>query len=401
MKNKIYPLALFLIATLAPGCREHETSLPTILVRSLPRVEQVAYGDTSYFAACRVVRLETTPASLIANVNGVSLFDGYIYVFDKNQNRLLVFDDDGRFLQDVGKKGRGVGEYLGLSGFYINAIDSTINLVDPSAKAVHVYDLSAGYLRSVKHKNEDLKFVDNFALLDNGELFCHSSTNWRANNVYSTVSAADYAARKDLLAYPVKTKDISYKLYASPFHLYNDRVIFSHPFSDTLSAYDDKGVKPYMIISDGENMSRDAIVTALERNENNYFQLRGEIRGSYNVGMNTFFENDRFIICDFIRPDTRNSFGIGSMYNAIIWDKKKNAGIFVDNYLHSSPDFGMYQYKEGNTIIRVWNNDAIFAFRDRLAKDEPPPARYEGLRETLASYDEYENPALIFYTVKN
>jgi hypothetical protein len=380
-----------LLALLVAGCREELSTLPVIPVQSLQEIERVAFGDTTYFDTCYLVRLETTAASLVGEVSDLELFNDRIYIFDKKTTSIHVFDKNGRFLHDVSKQGRAPGEYTSLSAFHIDASDSTVNLVDYLAKAVHKYDLSGNYLSTVKHDNKNMQFVKHFVPAGEGEFFCYSKTNWVANNIFSIVDAGSYALKRELHAYPVATPESTYSLFPAPFHRYKDRIIFAHPFSDTLSVYDGREVKPYMIIKNRANASHEMIKRLLEENRNDYGRVLMRLRDRYNLGLSTFFENDRFIICELfweiLQPTT------------IIWDKKKNAGELVIGL--SLPDFSTYRFAAGNTLIFVWANHDISSFRARSPDDEEEPGeRYDELRAQLETYDDNENPALLFYVVK-
>ena len=51
---------------------------------------------------------------------------GHIFVMDESGNRIVVFDDKGAFLRQIGREGQGPGEFVSLRGFTILADQSGI-----------------------------------------------------------------------------------------------------------------------------------------------------------------------------------------------------------------------------------------------------------------------------------
>ena len=64
-----------------------------------------------------IIPLETNDSSLISSVSKIVHRNNRYYILDKEMDRIVAFDDQGKFLNLINKKGNGPGEYTGLSDF--------------------------------------------------------------------------------------------------------------------------------------------------------------------------------------------------------------------------------------------------------------------------------------------
>ena len=77
-----------------------------------------------------VIVLETKPECIIQNIFSAELYEDRIYILDDEAKALYVFHRDGTFLNRVGHRGRGHGEYRDLSDFSIDREKGIIYLWD-------------------------------------------------------------------------------------------------------------------------------------------------------------------------------------------------------------------------------------------------------------------------------
>lgn len=68
-----------------------------------------------------IVPLEVTDESYIKEINQVYLVDSFIVVWDSPMNNILIFNDKGRYLYNLGSKGRGPKEYLSFESVYVGS----------------------------------------------------------------------------------------------------------------------------------------------------------------------------------------------------------------------------------------------------------------------------------------
>ena len=130
---KIISLLLLLIGLLY-SCQ------PNIQESSVYRpVEQAEFRlplDTVSMAECissiRYIPLETPPEAFIYEADKVLVDSGYIYIADLRGDKIVAYDNQGKYLYCLDKKGNGPGEYLEMRNFTTTVksfILSTITII--------------------------------------------------------------------------------------------------------------------------------------------------------------------------------------------------------------------------------------------------------------------------------
>ena len=100
------------------------------------------------FERVEVIPLETNDSCLIKEIGRVIETDSFIYLFDVN--RVLNFNSDGSFVNSIGRRGRGPGEYIYVTDFDIDKSNGDISILCPFG---YVYDYAS-----------DGKFIDRHSL---------------------------------------------------------------------------------------------------------------------------------------------------------------------------------------------------------------------------------------------
>ena len=81
--------------------------------------------------------LETNEKCMIDKIAKIMLDDSLVFIFNRKQ--FFVFNEDGKFLREVGNVGRGPGEYLRIMDFTINPVDDRIYIYDSDQRKVICY----------------------------------------------------------------------------------------------------------------------------------------------------------------------------------------------------------------------------------------------------------------------
>lgn len=110
-----------------------ENELQTILI---PKKTDPELKLEQLTKSLKLIQLETNEKSLLTDVLDIKLFNEKIYVSDASK-RILIFDQEGKFIKVLGKRGEGPGEY---EFFPHIAIDEESNLLYvASAMKLFVY----------------------------------------------------------------------------------------------------------------------------------------------------------------------------------------------------------------------------------------------------------------------
>ena len=97
-------------------------------------------------SSVRIIPLETNDSCVISFIKNVFLAGEDIIIHDSNL-RLLRFDAQGHFLNSIGTRGQGPGEYTFVTTSFIDASKKLIYAVT-SQNGIYVYDFNGTFLKS-------------------------------------------------------------------------------------------------------------------------------------------------------------------------------------------------------------------------------------------------------------
>ena len=131
------------------GCKTEKPSEPLQeIVIDFSKSEKVVdisdVIDSTFF---KIVALETNANSLIGEIDKIFYQNQRIYIVDKMQKCIIVFDDEGRFLFKLHKPGRGAGEYTEIQTATVTP--DNIIVVDMGKRVALFYDLEGNYQRDI------------------------------------------------------------------------------------------------------------------------------------------------------------------------------------------------------------------------------------------------------------
>jgi hypothetical protein len=99
----------------------------------------------SLFEKIRVINLKSMPKGVIGRADKVIVYDSLIFLHDRHLAKgLFVFDFNGFFIRQIGKKGNGPGEYLLMEDFDIE--EDVIYFIDSGNGKINRFDLNGEFL---------------------------------------------------------------------------------------------------------------------------------------------------------------------------------------------------------------------------------------------------------------
>ncbi len=126
------------------------------------------------------VNLETTELSLINRIISVEILNNYIYIWHDFKNELLMFNLNGEFVKQVGRMGKGPGEYIGIHGMTANAEN---NILIINKTGIMTFYINGNFVQ-----NHKVNVNPNYIYFHNRNLYCLSNYfNQNSNNVLLTV----------------------------------------------------------------------------------------------------------------------------------------------------------------------------------------------------------------------
>lgn len=188
----------------------------------------------------RILPLETTAHSLIGDIAKVRYYDGKFYVLDRFVSRnLFLFDKDGKYITHL-PKGRGPGEVLRPIEFIIDSSTESVFTWDPDTHILSEYDLNLNFKSTEIIENLYITHAED---IGNGLWLINNPAPRSENEIelgYFLYSIYDFGQKKYLSSFLPINRDLVNLSSTMPISVFQNRVLFSVPFSNFLYSLDDQ-----------------------------------------------------------------------------------------------------------------------------------------------------------------
>ncbi len=330
--------------------------------------------DTIFFTNCRVVKLELTENSALKRLSKVVLLEDKIYILDKAQKSVFLFDSLGHYVKRIGKRGMGPGEYLDI---YDVAIDYDKSLLAFLCnKSIFYYDYSGEFI-----KKEDLPIDAVELAIENG--YKHLALFGEDQQGYDilTVSPENKKSFKQIPSGRIPVKHLTSCFRFSS----GNKIYFVQLFENQLFEVDSENCKPLLRFNLGKYALPEEMLNkewevddfSIEYRKHNYIFAIGNLTAA----------NDYFFFAS-------NQPGVFA-YKKTIEQLTVNTIINREYNFHFS-NIG-YQISDNNKIIFSIAEGQLSGLLDM--RDNKPEYLTQKARSLLATEEE-PNPILFIYDVK-
>ena len=94
----------------------------------------------------KIIQLETTDESVFGDISKLLVADDRIFILDGQVAQgLFVFDMQGNFLFNVGRRGGGPGEFYSINDFFLDTLNRSISIYDANMRKLYYYDWTGKY----------------------------------------------------------------------------------------------------------------------------------------------------------------------------------------------------------------------------------------------------------------
>ena len=197
MKSSIVLFKLSVVTTVAcalfAGCRNNTVITESgLTVINAPINEKVNPDSlplrSRIFQRIDTVRLKSDVLEGYLNtIRDVKVTEEYIFVLTSDDDRMLVFDKEGWFVRQIGRKGRGHGEYINAQSFDILPEKEDIYICGQLADDINIYSFSGEFKRKI---SPHCLAVD-FAVKSDGHLLFFSEYGYDQNDYQKGVFETD------------------------------------------------------------------------------------------------------------------------------------------------------------------------------------------------------------------
>ncbi|HCC51591.1 MAG TPA: hypothetical protein DEQ30_05630 [Porphyromonadaceae bacterium] len=380
----------------ACGSKGNEPSSEAIVIPYANEKPESLMADR-YFSDIRFVPLETNEKCLLSEVQQVEWRDSLLFVCDVDN--IFLFNDSGKFVSQIGRKGRGPGEYIDFRGFFVDMNARTVGIIRPAAGLIMVYTLDGTYLHS-----EDISlgaYEGYYAMpVDDNKLFIFNSHNPGNNMAYTLVDRDNREHMEYFYTYdPVRIEDHTYHFAKHPMTRSGKNIHFTMPLDHHIYEYYNGEVSakyyietPSKIIPK-EVMQRDGI----SRVKGTYLSRLADLtmKDNYFGGFTDIFETDSLIFIHYMAKLS---------YPGLYVLNKNNHTGYYHTFPSTSEKFASpvfpFSASDGNRIVSIVPMHEMIRVKDYIADNEIEKKGISAdMYNTLNGMSEESNPLLIFYTV--
>ena len=356
---------------------------------------------SDYFSSIELIPMETRDDCLLnTTFKRFAINDSIIVMY--GNYRAFVFDRTGKFLNQIGERGQGPGEYQYGTVFFLNTAKSTIFIED--LKNILEYDYKGKYIRSIIRPNiGNSRLSGCFYVGDN--LFI-GNVPYNGKNKYKyclfdqqgdTVKGFYNHIFFDRNGSWVSTLDD-----ALPPFCIDNRVFLKDYVNDTIYVLEHSEMRPAYVFGFGKySFPKDQLERSYNSiRRNDFFKMSIDFSL---MGTPKFFFYRIFVPDIFSRPKSKpyyqpatNEFksADGTVYG--IYDIEKRTNILLDtdeyfqkgmiNDINGGLPFVPIYYAENGEVVGVWNPDDMkeMLTEDYFAKQKiKDQEAHQKLRELL------------------
>lgn len=398
MKKKYSLFGLFVLFVLY-GCTESGKKEETEY-----RVIQVPFGEkeqilnmSEVIDSIRYIPLETSSDNLIGSVNKlIPLGDKIIVMDNDNSNAIYVFDNQGKFLVQIARRGVAPGEYVSLGSVAADEEGNRIFIYDGSARNLLIYSLDGEYMGQ-----ERIDFVvHEIEYIGNDRLACYSGY---ANTDYLT----EKGKKPNLIIFDLKDKkakgsvyvdnridmsEVTAPILALSRYVPNTDATLISPLDNSVYRVDANGAnKAYEVnFGDGDEKKRQSYIRRLKEEELSAVDIYEKYRPDF-CGMNLCARGKDFLYLNY----TNQKDGIIGWGIYRIHDGSYTGGQAIAKYPIKNDVDGFFPLMP----IAVKDNE-MYGVVEASMLDGIENAKTDRLQELKNSVSSEDNPILMVGYVK-
>jgi hypothetical protein len=335
--------------------------------------------------------LETRMENLIDNIRQVEVSKSYIFVRDSK--RLFQFDRSGKFIRQIGKIGRGPGEYSGIMHFSVNEKANIILLQDEYQFLK--YDFQGNF-----QGNIHIKYGIDFIFYRPDRIAFYRPNNVE-NPIDITITNQDFKPLyKFENRYPRPKSNLGFS--KAPMFVFENELYFKEHFNDTLFRVKDSVLIPHIVFNERELLLDKNFDLTPTGDVNDLKKKLEEVKDKW--FMNSICESKRFVFTSYYR-------GLGPMAKSdinILFDKINNTTFLIkDGEFLNDVDAGfdlwpIGVYQDNWVIYNLMSYELKTRISSNEFKNSTPkfPEKKKELEKLAASLDENDNPVLMLVKLK-
>ena len=405
MKIIIKTAGAILLSLLMVGCldkkenssKESFSYKNTLFFNEEEKTDYIILNYSEVFSEVEIIPLEQTENSLIASVDQVLYTKEGIIIRDRNT--ILFFDTEGNFIRQIGRTGKGPGEFIQVKEVNIDEESKKIYVLDRVRNQITEFDTKGQLIDIAKISMPKLVDIASFHPLSDG--FLIRLTPYRG-------AKSPIFMKLDREGKPLKRFFDNQAVFSSvgyspgSFFKSGSSVILFTTYMDEIYEYKENIISPKFKINSSTGINPEAqsdlewrIGIRGERGANG-LPLRMD-KFKYMHGLQGYWETDKYIGFQYIVKD--------NAIIGVIYDKEKKEifrGFLKDDILEDLA-YVSFQSTSRNVIMKktlLGSSEEKIKQLQALIKANPSFVKGEKTKQRIAELTLESNPVIAVYKAK-
>jgi len=288
----------------------------------------------------RLLPLEITDSSLLGEIQSVEILENKILVYSNSS--VITFDQNGKFVFDINRKGQGPGEYSRITSFFVN--QKKIFLFDDISQKLLVYDDSGKFISAINRGHKDEVSV----------IYPVNESNYIAknrfqgeNNIIPSFSLLNKQLKKikEIKNRVLKSGEVEF----DHFYSFNNNILYWEFLNDTIYSFNEKNLIIPKYVVDFNNYSIPAYEKLGKDTKQIVEYLQTTNKTKIATGIKYIHEDSIFIRFVFVQKE--------GIVNYVKYNKNsKTAKVFnISDSQHKLRPQLFMAFKDGKIIMSFQN----------------------------------------------
>ena len=379
--GKIWVICCFVLA----AC--HGSKQQNIEVLRCSNCSGEALETPPSYKVTDIIKLETNIKSFITNIKQMEMNDSLIFILNGSEN-LYVFDRNGNFKNQIGKKGEAPNEYLVLNTFYINAVEQMVVLIDSYKNVLLNYSFDGKYISTISMSPNALLNCNNTLLMDDNTLMLFNMMGIKESIAYSLIDMNKKELIGKYFSYaPIMTNNYIYSFSRHPIAATENGANIILPLCDTIYNYSASShtFEPKYIVETPRKMA-------------SKYQIRNDKKQTYSAELYDLWEEGYFTGFNGIY-ETKEKI-ILTFLNGIIM------GYFIFDKLDRKGNYYIYEYDDASgeipfyPVIYTYDNKFIASVGAEKLLEYKGSIKNRIFQDAIKDLKEDDNPCLLIYELE-
>jgi hypothetical protein len=314
-----------------------------------------------------------------------------LFIKDGN-DKLFVFDSNGKFLNTIGEIGQGPDELLSFVDFYVNKEAKYVGIYDIHKSKMYRYAFDGTIIGKFDCDPilRDLN-LNRIEGLNNGKLIISMGNDRNNDFNYIIMTEKDYSLYKKCLPYLAQSKGAIYESTGYSTVTYGKQTYATSFLSDTIYRFTGDDIIPTFVLQSSLKKASKDILDKHGPYQSAFDAYTFLKQNGYSIGIEEIFATDNYIYFSYQLDDVYTSY--------IFWNIAEKKGYYLpvphrtfQNVFDSMAPIA----SSGDAFISVINaGQAIEAQQGQYPSQDPR------VLELMKNVKEDDNPILVFYYTNN